>query len=514
MNSPRNRRADLEKIDPRLLSEMVIKCEARIEYLELKVIKLERERFGPSSEKTRTEDTQLELGLHRAADIPAPPQIQTEATTPEPTSSDHSARKSRALPGHLRRETHTHLPGHDQCPDCGGALKKLGEDVSEMLEYIPASFVVVRHVRPKFSCRRCSSVIQAPAPSRPVDRGLPGPGTLAHVITAKYADHVPLYRQSQIYAREGVELDRSVLARWVGEASHLMEPLVETIRRYVMSTDKLHGDDTPLPVLDPGRGRTRIARFWTYVRDSRSSGDRSPAAVWFSYSPDRKGEHPQRHLATFRGILQADAFAGFNKLYQSGVIQEAPCLAHIRRKFFDLMIAHQSPIATQAIERIRALYWIEEQIRGRPPEERRQVRDIQARPLLDSMRTWLENSLAQLAPRSQTAAAIKYALSLWDALARYLDDGRIELDNMIAERALRPVAVGRRNYLFAGSDNGGRRGAILYSLIGTAKLNGLDPEAYLRYVLTRIADHPINRIEELLPWNVAAIVNPAHEQAA
>ncbi len=277
-------------------------------------------------------------------------------------------------------------------------------------------------------------MVQAPAPSRPVDRGLPGPGTLAHVITAKYADHVPLYRQSQIYAREGVELDRSILARWVGEASQLMAPLVEALRRYVMSTDKLHGDDTPLPVLAPGHGRTKIARFWTYVRDSRPAGDNAPAAVWFSYSPDRKGEHPQRHLAKFRGILQADAFAGFNKLYEGGAIQEAPCMAHIRRKFFDLMDAHQSPIATEAIERIRALYQIEREIRGRPAEERRMVRDTRARPLFESMRRWLQASLTQLAPKSETAAAIRYALALWDALARYLDDGRIELDNMIAER--------------------------------------------------------------------------------
>jgi hypothetical protein len=294
---------------------------------------------------------------------------------------------------------------------------------------------------------------------------------LAHVITSKFADHVPLYRQAQIFAREGVDLDRSVLARWVGEASKLMDPLVEALRRYVMSTDKLHGDDTPLPVLEPGRGRTRIARFWTYVRDSRPSGDTAPPAVWFSYSPDRKGEHPQRHLAKFRGILQADAFAGFNKLYSTGAIQEAPCMAHIRRKFFDLVVAHQSPIATEAVERIRALYRIEEEIRGRPAEERRQVRNARARPLFESMRRWLEDSRLQLAPKSETAAAIRYALSLWDSLSRYLDDGRIELDNLIAERALRPVAVGRRNYLFAGSDEGGSYCPSRYLLINRGSVD-------------------------------------------
>ena len=508
----RSRDRDLDQMDRGSLRATVSRCRDRIEHLELMVLKLRRDHYGPSSERAAASDEQLTLGLdqeERATD-PADQPLQSAAARPQPSS----VRKSRALPEHLRREVHTHLPQHKHCPDCGGTLRHLSEDVSEMLKYIPASFIVVRHVRPKFSCSRCCSVVQAAAPSRPVDRGLPGPSMLAHVITSKYADHVPLYRQAQIYAREGVDLDRSVLARWVGEASKLMDPLVEALRRYVMSTDKLHGDDTPLPVLEPGRGRTRIARFWTYVRDSRPSGDTAPPAVWFSYSPDRKGEHPQRHLAKFRGILQADAFAGFNKLYATGTIQEAPCMAHIRRKFFDLVVAHQSPIAIEAVDRIRALYKIEEQIRGRPAEERRQARNARARPLFESMRRWLEDSRGKLTPKSATAAAIRYALSLWDALSRYLDDGRIELDNLIAERALRPVAVGRRNYLFAGSDNGGRRAAILYSLIGTARLNGLDPEAYLRHVLSRIADHPINRIEELLPWRVDLNSSSARQNAA
>jgi transposase len=507
-----SRDRDLDQMDRGSLRATVSRCRDRIEHLELMVLKLRRDHYGPSSERSTASDEQLSLGLIREERVSDPSDQPSQPASAQPQPS--SIRKSRALPEHLRREVHTHLPDTRHCPDCGGTLRHLGEDVSEMLEYIPASFIVIRHVRPKFSCSRCCSVVQAAAPSRPVDRGLPGPSMLAHVITSKYADHVPLYRQTQIFAREGVDLDRSVLARWVGEASKLMDPLVEALRRYVMSTDKLHGDDTPLPVLEPGRGRTRIARFWTYVRDSRPSGDTASPAVWFSYSPDRKGEHPQRHLAKFRGILQADAFAGFNKLYATGAIQEAPCMAHIRRKFFDLVVAHQSPIATEAVERIRSLYKIEEQIRGRPAEERRQVRNARARPLFESMRRWLEDSRLQLSPKSETAAAIRYALSLWNSLSRYLDDGRIELDNLIAERALRPVAVGRRNYLFAGSDNGGQRAAILYSLIGTARLNGLDPEAYLRYVLSRIADHPINRIEELLPWRVDLNSSSAKQNAA
>jgi transposase len=506
------KQTDLEQMDPRTLSAMVVGCLTHIEHLELMIAQLRRMHFGRRSEKANVNDQQLGLELD-GVDAPVDePAEQAEATAPE--ISPRRSRKSRALPEHLKREIRTHLPEQENCPDCGGRMKKLGEDVSEMLEYIPASFIVIRHVRPKLSCSRCSCVVQAPAPARPVDRGLPGPGLLAHVLTAKFADHLPLYRQSQMYAREGVELDRSVLTRWVGEASELMAPLVEVLRRYVMSADKLHGDDTPLPVLAPGHGRTKTARFWTYVRDSRPAGDQAPAAVWFSYSPDRKSEHPQRHLAKFRGILQADAYAGFNKLYEGGAIQEAPCMAHIRRKFFELMEAHQSPIATEAVERIAVLYRIEKEIRGRPAEERRKVRNARARPLLDSMRAWLEASLRQLAPKSETASAIQYAIGRWDALARYLDDGRIELDNMIAERALRPVAIGRRNYLFAGSDNGGERAAIIYSLIGSVKLNGLDPEAYLRYVLSNIAEHPINRIEELLPWNVAEKLPAIHRKAA
>jgi hypothetical protein len=341
-----------------------------------------------------------------------------------------------------------------------------------------------------------------------------GPGLLAHVLTAKFCDHLPLYRQSAIYAREGIELDRSTLARWVGESSSLLAPLVEALRRHVMSASKLHGDDTPVPVLAPGTGKTRTGRLWTYVRDDRPSGSLEPPAVWFTYSPDRKGEHPQRHLAGFRGVLQADAYAGFNKLYEDGSIQQAPCMAHIRRKFYDLMEAHQSPIATEAIERIGRLYTIEKEIRGRAPDQRRSVRQARARPLLDSMHLWLQTSLALLSRKSETAAAIHYALTLWPAMVRYVDDGRIEIDNSAAERSLRGVAVGRRNYLFAGSDRGGERAAVFYTLIESAKLNGLDPEAYLRHLLTHIAEHPVRRIEELLPWNFARSLELVNHPAA
>src|SRR5271165_3613069 len=495
------------------LSHLVLAQMTRIEHLELLVARLKRSQYGPKSEKTPVHIDQLALGLDGCG-IDAQPAAPAESPKASKEKTARVPRKSRVLAAHLRREIRVHLPAHTKCPCCSGELRKLGEDSSEMLEYLPASFYVIRHVRPKMSCRKCSCVVQAPAPERVIDRGLPGPGLLAHVITAKFADHTPLYRQSQIFAREGVELDRSILARWVGEAAALLAPVAEVLRRYVLNTEKLHGDDTPVPVLAPGTGKTKTGRFWTYVRDNRPAGDKTAPAVWFTYSPDRKGEHPQRHLAKFEGILQADAFAGFNKLYEGGAIQEAPCMAHIRRKFFDLMKAHNSPIATEAVHRIAALYRIEAEIKGRSADERRTVRTARAKPLFDEMRRWLEQALTQLTPKSETAAAIHYALQLWDALARFLDDGRIEIDNLIAERALRPVAIGRRNYLFAGSDKGGERAAILYGLIGTARLNGLDPEAYLRYVLARVGEHPINRIEELLPWNVVGKLLPALQKAA
>jgi len=374
---------------------------------------------------------------------------------------------------------------------------------------VPGSFKVIRYVRPKLSCASCERIVQVPAPSRPIERGLAGPGLLAHVLVAKYCDHQPLYRQAEMYAREGVELERSTLADWVGGCSCLLEPLVEALHRHVMNAAKLHGDDTPVPVLAPGNGKTKLGRLWTYVRDDRPAGDRTPPAVWFAYSPDRRGEHPRQHLRRFHGTLQADAYAGFHHLYEGGQIQEAACWAHVRRKFYDLQVAHASPLATEALKRIAALYAIEADIQGRPPEERLQARISRARALLDSLHQWLQAALAVVSKKSEIAAAIRYALGRWRALLRYREDGRIELDNNAAERALRVVALGRKNYLFAGSDSGGERAAVIYSLVGTAKLNGLDPEAYLREVLQRIAEHPINRIEELLPWNVVAAAEAA-----
>lgn len=378
---------DLDTLEPSAMKALILAQQlellshkSEIEHLKLLIAKLRRMQFGRKSEKIERQIEQLELNLEEleASRAEAVPQ-STEQLLPIEAVAPAS-KKRHPLPEHLPRITHTHLPAQQSCPDCGGAMKNLGEDVSEMLEYVPASFTVIRHVRPRLCCAGCETIVQAPAPSRPIARGLAAPGLLAHVLTAKFCDHLPLYRQSEIYAREGVDLERSTLAKWVGEASALLSPLVEALRRYVLAADKLHGDDTPVPVLAPGNGKTKTGRLWTYVRDDRPAGSDDAPAAWFAYSPDRKGEHPRGHLKDFRGILQADAYAGFNKLYENGSILEAPCMAHIRRKFYDLMEAQCSPVATEAVQRIAPLYAIEREIRGRPPDERQRVRNTRARP--------------------------------------------------------------------------------------------------------------------------------------
>lgn len=491
------------------LKARISAMEQEIALLKLTIAKLQRTQFGRGAERLDGHLAQLQLALDALNDRAT---AADDTASPPPAAPRQPVRKP--LPAHLPRETEEHRPEACSCPSCGGALKPLGEDVAEHLEFVPARFRVIRTVRPKLACRRCDTIVQSPAPMRPIGRGLAGEGLLAHVLVAKYCDHIPLYRQSDMYARDGVELARATLADWVGESARLLAPLVQAVGRHVLGAEKLHADDTPVPMLAPGQGKTQTARLWTYVRDERPSGNATPPAVWFAFSENRRGEHPQAHLKPFQGVLQADGYAGFDRLYQDGTIQEAACWAHVRRKFYDIAQAQASPLAAEALARIGALYAIEADIRGAPPERRRVVRMERAQPLLVQLHAWLEATLTQLSQKSALAKAIRYALVRWAALTRYAEDGRIEIDNNAAERALRAVALGRKNYLFVGSRAGGERAAAMYSLIGSARLNGLDPEAYLRHVLGRIGEHPINRIDELLPWRVAAVLQPPWREAA
>jgi len=470
-------------------------AQAEIERLRFIIKKLQRSQFGRQAE--RLDDDQLRLGFEDLnADL-----ARAEARLPPTQAKPPRAQTERpSLPAHLPREDVRFDLGRQTCHCCGGPLHVIGETVSEMLDHVPARLRVIRICRPRYGCRACGTIHKAPAPERPIAKGLATPALLAHVLVSKYCDHLPLYRQSQIFARQGVELDRSTLANWVGGACWWLEPLQVRLAEHVFASQKLFADDTPIPVLDPGRGRTKTGRLWVYARDDRPwSGPDPPAAIYL-YSPDRKAERPMSHLVKFKGVVQVDGYPGFEQL--GADIRLAACWAHARRKFYEVHQATGSPIAAEALRRVAELYGIETVIRGQTATARQNARQSRSLPLVGSMKLWLETQLTHIPPRSGLADAIRYALTRWDALCRFLDDGRIELDTNTVERAIRPVTLGRKNHLFAGSDGGADRWATVCSLIATAKLNNVEPFAYLKDELERMSNgHHMSRLDDLLPWN-------------
>ena len=477
-------------------------AQAEIAKLKFQLARYRRAEFGRSSEKLAREVEQPRVGdrdpggrSERSGRLPPRRRWRQQSRNDEQAEAGAPAitRASAARRGAA--------PAACTCPHCGGALRRIGEEVTETLDYVPGRFKVIRHVREKLSCRACDTVVAAPAPDHVIARGRAGAGLLAHIAISKYDDHLPLYRQAEIFAREGVELETSTLSGWVGATAAALNPLVDALAAEVMASDTLHVDDTPVPVLAPGTGKTKTGRLWTYVRDERPFAGKRPPAALFFYSADRKGAHPQRHLKDFRGVIHADGYAGFNELFAGNRIAEAACWAHVRRKFFDVHAATGSPIAKEALDRIGDLYKVEKTITGLPPERRLQERQKRSQPIAEALAAWAAETLPKLSRKSELAKAFRYMRSRCKGLLRCFADGRLALDNNAAERALRGVAIGRKNYLFAGSDAGGSRAAALYSLIETAKLNGVNPQHYLADLLARIADHPARQIAELLPWN-------------
>jgi transposase len=495
---------------------------ALIAHLKLQIEKLNRDRFGPRSERTARLLDQMELQLEELEATATEDDLAAEAAAAKTTTVAGFTRARparRPFPEHLPRERVV-VPGPVACACCGGArLSKLGEDVTETLEVVPRSWKVIQHVREKFSCRDCERISQAPAPFHVIPRGWAGPNLLAMMLFEKFGQHQPLNRQAERYGREGVPFSLSTLADQVGACTAVLMPLFQRLRAQIMAAERLHGDDTTVPVL--ARSKTDIARLWTYVRDDRPFGGPAPPGAVFHYSRDRGGEHPQSHLAGYSGILQADAYGGYGKLYEPGrkpgPILEAACWAHARRKFFVLAdVAGSarraaqgkaptvlSPICLEAVQRIDALFAIERDINGRPADARQAARQVMSAPLLADLHQWLTVQRSKLARGNEVARAIDYLLKRWTAFTRFVDDGRICISNNAAERALRGIALGRRSWLFCGSDRGGQRAAVMYSLIVTAKMNDVDPQAWLADVLARIAGHPVQRLDDLLPWNWA-----------
>ena len=518
--------------DPAFLKAMIAALEAKnakmsatlqahdqlIQSLRLRIARLKKHGFGKSSEKIEREIQQLELALEdlmiAASESSIEPFAEIEETVPaasEASMPEKTMRRRPRVSDKAARERRELDPG-THCPACGGKLRLVGEDVSKILDIIAAQMKVIEIARLKKSCRCCEKMVQLPAPSRPIPGSMAGAGLLAYILVSKFDDHLPLYRLNEIFARMGVDIPDSTVVDWCGRAMQVLLPLIELIEAAIMGSDLLHADDTPIRVLDrslrdKGLGKgVKKGRLWTYVRDQRPwAGVAPPGAVYY-FAPDWKEEHVHRHLKQASGILQADGYKGYAKLYEAGTdgkrrFREASCWAHWRRDFHDIWTSNKSEIAREALDRIGALYDIEREVAGQPADIRLAVRQKHSKEKVEAFRVWAEAQLTRIPGKSDLAGAFRYGLSRWSSFCLFLEDGRVAIDNNAAERALRPIGVGRRNWLFAGADTGAETLARAMTIIETAKMNGLDPQAYLADVLDRIQDHKINRLAELLPWN-------------
>ena len=495
--SLKTEKEDLRTKNHYLLSEIELLKE------QLKILKAKK--FGRSSEKLDSQIEQLELWIEENELASAKADIIAEVDI-KPTQEQRRPKRLK-LPAHLPREDIVLNPPPN-CPDCGSLeFRKIEDDIAETLEYVPSSFKVIRHIRPRCVCIGCEKIVQAYASSKAIDKGKAGSRLLAHILIQKYCNHLPIYRQHQIYLREGVEIAQSTMTGWASRCALLLQPLIDELKQEIFSAGYLHGDDTPVRVLAPGLGKTKTGRIWTYVRDGRPYGDITPPAVCYFYSPDRKSARPAEHLQSFNGVLHADAYSGYNRLYNNtnpeAIITEAACWAHARRKFYEITVANdKANIALWVLEQISNIYKIEAAIKGLTPERRMEHRQEKTKALVDQLFIDFKKYRKDLPTKSTTAQAISYALNNEAALLRFLNDGKIEIDNNAAERAMRPIAVGRKNWMFAGSDNGGHTAAGIYSLIETAKMNNINPFLYLQKVLNTIQDHNSNRLADLLPWNI------------
>lgn len=506
--------------EPDILHQIIFNLEAEVSALKTKnqylftenqslkeqLALLKAKRFGKSSEKLDKQIEELEQRIESNELDSIGDELKLNNNANTKATQGHSKRLQ--IPEHLPREDVIILPD-PKCPDCGNEdFRKIADDISETLEYVPSSFKVIRHIRPRCACTDCDKIVQGFASSKAIDKGKAGSGLLAHILVQKYCNHLPMYRQSQIYAREGIELSRNTMIGWAKQCSSLLSPLIEVLRKSVFASDILHGDDTPVKVLAPGLGKTKTGRIWSYVRDGRPCGDKTPPAVVYYYSPDRKGIRPEEHLADFSGVLHADAYSGYNNIYNSSDnpdanITEAGCWAHARRKFYELTISNnKANIAIDALDQISEIYKIESDIRGLDPDKRLEHRQRRSKKLVDTLFANLRKYRDKLPKKSGTFKAINYAMNHQEALMRFLENGRIEIDNNAAERAMRSIAIGRKNWLFAGSDQGGHVSANIYSLIETAKLNDINPWQYLAKVFDVIQDYNSNKLHELLPWNI------------